>query len=133
MELTVEQKKKISSIVEKKEKNIWDGYGYFYLSHSACDKYLNVINETFHRPTCKVRYPELYKNKKPSRIETVEIQATFHGSTGSPVRYGSVPRYLIEAEIPKIRTIYYLLKNIIQSKIFKKKLNFITQQRATSK
>lgn len=124
MELTVEQKKKISSIIEKKEKNIWAGYGFFYLSESVCDMYLNVVNETFHKPMCKIRYPELYKNRIPERSEMIEIRATFPGSPGSPMIFGKVPRYLIEAEIPKIRRFYYLLKNTIQSKIFKKKLNF---------
>lgn len=125
MELTVEQRDKILSILEKREKDIWEGTGFFYLEYSSCDKYLNVINDTWHRPTCTILYPELYKTRKPQSREMIEIKATFYGGSGSPSKQAKIPKYLIRAEIPKIRMIYYLVKNTIQSKIFKKKLNFI--------
>jgi hypothetical protein len=124
MEFTVEQKNTILSILEKKEKNIWEGTGFFYLDNYICEKYLNVINDTWHRPTCTIINPERYWTRKPDPMEMVEIKAVFYGANGSPVRYGKIPVHLIRVEPPKIRSIYYLSKNLIQSKIFNKKLNF---------
>lgn len=107
MRVTEEQFEILMIKWDKRKEQVMNGKRTFRMDRWDCEKYFNVINETFHKPVCTI------SDRNPFK-KMVYVTAVFHGTGSSTTKRGWMPESKVEATYPMWHEIYFTIGNLFK-------------------